>query len=109
MIPCDAEVPMVASGFAKAKSDARRRFQRYLPLAEIRPEERGWTTLTLAVIRRMGKPTLSLQDIYARAAEFAAVYPGNRNIPAKIRQQLQVLRDLGILSFEGRGSYRLLA
>jgi type II restriction enzyme len=30
------------------------------------------------------------------------------HIPDKIRQQLQVLRDLGLLEFLGAGSYRLL-
>ena len=32
----------------------------------------------------------------------------NRNIQPKIRQQLQVLRDLGLLEFLGVGEYRLL-
>jgi len=31
----------------------------------------------------------------------------NHNIRPKIRQQLQILRDLGFLEFLGDGSYRL--
>ena len=31
----------------------------------------------------------------------------NRHVRDKIRQQLQVLRDLGLLEFRGDGSYRL--
>ena len=31
----------------------------------------------------------------------------NRHVRPKIRQQLQVLRDLGLLDFLGGGSYRL--
>jgi len=31
----------------------------------------------------------------------------NRHVRAKIRQQLQILRDLGSLHFLGRGRYRL--
>jgi hypothetical protein len=34
------------------------------------------------------------------------LHPANRNVQAKIRQQLQVLRDLGHLDFLGNGSYR---
>src|SRR5215471_3846647 len=34
--------------------------------------------------------------------------PANRNIQPKIRQQLQELRDLGLLEFLGRDLYRLL-
>jgi hypothetical protein len=35
------------------------------------------------------------------------LYPGNRNVRPKIRQQLQMLRDRGWLEFTGRGRYRL--
>ena len=33
-------------------------------------------------------------------------YPSNHNIRPKIRQQLQVLRDRGIIEFLGNGNYR---
>jgi predicted RNA-binding Zn-ribbon protein involved in translation (DUF1610 family) len=36
-----------------------------------------------------------------------AIYPNNRHVKQKIRQQLQVLRDLGYLDFVSRGYYRL--
>lgn len=35
-------------------------------------------------------------------------YRNNRNIEAKIRQQLQYLRDLGLVKFEGNGVYKKL-
>ena len=35
-----------------------------------------------------------------------AKYPLNRNVRAKIRQQLQILRDKGLVRFVGRGRYR---
>ncbi|MCB9805226.1 hypothetical protein H6769_06530 [Candidatus Peribacteria bacterium] len=34
-------------------------------------------------------------------------YQGNNNIEAKIRQQLQLLRNNGYLDFIGRGKYKL--
>ncbi len=34
--------------------------------------------------------------------------PANRNVQPKIRQQLQVLRDMGFVEFLGAGRYRLL-
>ncbi|MGI0085759.1 MAG: DpnI domain-containing protein, partial [Nitrososphaerales archaeon] len=33
--------------------------------------------------------------------------PNNAHIRDKIRQQLQVLRDMGLIEFLGSGSYRL--
>jgi type II restriction enzyme len=34
------------------------------------------------------------------------LHPANRHVRDKIRQQLQVLRDLGLIEFLGRGGYR---
>ncbi|MCC7268444.1 MAG: hypothetical protein IT546_14060, partial [Caulobacteraceae bacterium] len=48
-----------------------------------------------------------LADVYAFEDRLARLYPGNRNVRPKIRQQLQVLRDQGYLDFVGRGLYRL--
>jgi type II restriction enzyme len=60
------------------------------------------------MIRSLGSEAFSLDDLYRRELLFSAVYPANRNVRAKIRQQLQVLRDLGYVEFCGRGTYRLL-
>jgi type II restriction enzyme len=35
------------------------------------------------------------------------IYPNNRHVRQKIRQQLQVLRDHRYLDFVSRGNYRL--
>ena len=34
------------------------------------------------------------------------LHPDNRHVLDKIRQQLQVLRDMGFVEFLGRGRYR---
>ncbi|MGH7940455.1 MAG: hypothetical protein ACREFR_05225 [Limisphaerales bacterium] len=46
-------------------------------------------------------------DVYAHERELAQLHPDNRHIKDKIRQQLQVLRDLGILSQSRRGDWRI--
>ena len=58
----------------------------------------------------LSAPTeFSLQDFYkAFEGRLAAIHPENRNVQPKIRQQLQVLRDHGVLQFLGRGRYRVL-
>lgn len=83
----------------------RRQFKRFLPLADLSADQRGWTTLTLRIIRNLGKPVFSLRDLYERERQFSMAYPANRHVRPKIRQQLQVLRDLGVVSFEGNGVY----
>jgi len=37
----------------------------------------------------------------------ARLHPGNHHVREKIRQRLQVLRDLGLLEFHGDGHYSL--
>ena len=46
--------------------------------------------------------------MYGFEARLGALYPGNNNVRAKIRQQLQVLRDAGLVAFLGGGRYRLV-
>jgi type II restriction enzyme len=51
----------------------------------------------------------SLQDFYsAFEGSLAALHSENRNVRPKIRQQLQVLRDHGVLQFLTAGRYRIL-
>jgi type II restriction enzyme len=107
-IPPDGEIKVIAAGIPHLKSETRSRFRQFLPLASLSATQRGWTTLTLGIVRKLNRRHFSLGDLYVREEEFSAAYPGNRNVRAKIRQQLQNLRDLGVLSFEGHGEYQLL-
>lgn len=105
----DGEIQIVEEGKAKPMSDVRQQFRRFAPLSTIALKERGWITLTLSVARSLLKKRFSLSDLYARERVFEVVYPQNRNVRAKIRQQLQVLRDLGVIQFEGRGLYSFIS
>jgi type II restriction enzyme len=51
----------------------------------------------------------TLEDVYKYEQELRRRYPENRNIRPKIRQQLQFLRDLGLIEFlSNDGEYRRL-
>jgi len=106
-IPPDGEVSLIESGSIVPKADVRRKFQRYVPLGDLSAGERGWAALTLKVARDLSKQAFNLSELYKKENEFASVYPRNRHIREKIRQQLQVLRDLGVLRFKGNGRYEL--
>jgi type II restriction enzyme len=108
-ISVDGEIDVIRNGIVLPKSAVRGNFKRYLPLENFSADRRGWATLTLKIVRSLFKPRFSLSDLYEREALFAAIYPGNRHIRAKIRQQLQLLRDLGVIRFESRGFYSLIA
>ena len=57
----------------------------------------------LNVVSRCGKPEFTNADVYAQAGHFQLLYPENRHVREKIRQQLQVLRDTGFLTHTSRG------
>jgi len=59
----------------------------------------GWLKL---VYEKLPSETFRTGDMYQYVEEFKKIYPENRNIKAKIRQQLQYLRDMGLVKNPGR-------
>jgi len=47
----------------------------------------------------------TLNEIYEYLFYFKKLYPNNNNLKAKIRQQLQLLRNKGYIEFIGNGEY----
>ena len=70
-------------------------------------EAKGWLLDVLLCVERIKKKEFSLEDVYAFEAHLKAKHPLNNNVQAKIRQQLQFLRDKNVIEFLGRGQYRL--
>jgi type II restriction enzyme len=108
LIAVDAQIPLVKDGRASEPDVVRAVFRQFNRLGDLSLNARGWATLTLRIIRSLQTSKFSLDDLYLREPLFSRVYPANRNVRAKIRQQLQVLRDMGYLEFCSRGTYRLL-
>ena len=77
-------------------------------LRKSKGELRGWLLDTLKCIELLDKKEFSLSELYSFEAFLKLKHPQNNNIQAKVRQQLQILRDYGYLSFTKRGEYRLL-
>ena len=107
-IPSDARISIVRDRkFVSAKA-VREQYVRVLPFKRLTPEKRGWTLDVLNVLRKLGKAEFALADVYTAEHGLARLHPANRHVRDKIRQQLQVLRDLGFVKFLGAGEYRLL-
>ena len=90
-----------------AKADVRHAWERARPLRRVDPNARGWLLEVLKAVEAIGAPEFDLDAVYAAEPRLAARFPANRHVRPKIRQQLQVLRDAGLLRFLGRGRYRL--
>lgn len=106
-IPAHARIPIIQEGNVRPTQSVREAYQRLRPLEKLQVEKRGWTLDVLQVVQSLNKKEFSLQDVYAHAEALGRLHPANRHVRDKIRQQLQVLRDMGLLDFLGGGSYRL--
>jgi putative restriction endonuclease len=72
-----------------------------------------WLDFTQSTIEgycnERGLRTFTLDDfVKAKLSDFEAIWPENKHAREKVRQQLQVLRDRGMVTFvDGKGTYTL--
>ena len=67
---------------------------------------KGWILDVMNCVDAIQNDTFSLNEIYLFEQELKEKYPNNNFIKDKIRQQLQLLRDKGLIEFKTRGIYR---
>lgn len=70
----------------------------------------GWTRLTLEGISRIKPDVFTMDQVWSVCVPLAATrFPNNQHVREKLRQQMQRLRDLGLVLFLGKGRYERLA
>jgi len=106
-IPAQARIEVVSRGRVLEKAQVLSQWRKTDSLLKSRPETRGWLADALRCVERCSA-TFTLANIYAFEGELAAKHPENHNVRAKVRQQLQILRDLGFVEFLSPGLYRHL-
>lgn len=67
---------------------------------------KGWILDVMKCVDAINKDTFTLDEVYKFEQQLKLKYPNNNFIKDKIRQQLQILRDNGIIEFVGRGIYQ---
>jgi len=75
-------------------------------LAKQNKEARGWTIEVLKIVDSIKDKSFKLQDMYAFEKILKEKFPNNNFVKDKIRQQLQVIRDKGLIEFKGNGLYQ---
>ena len=106
-IPQSGKIFIVRAGQIEPKETVLSKWSRTLFLRDQEQEARGWLIEVMKCVETIGKREFQIEDIYAFEAKLSHLYPDNRNVRPKIRQQLQFLRDRGYLDFVSRGYYRL--
>ena len=67
---------------------------------------KGWILDIMGCLDLIKTETFTLDEVYRFEHKLKQKYPNNRFIKDKIRQQLQLLRDKGIIEFVSRGKYK---
>ena len=111
-VPEAGKVRLIREGVFTPKAEVLAKFRETLFLRRAGAGSRGWLIEVLkcaeAAAAAAGEGAFTLEDMYGFEGRLAALYPGNNNVRPKIRQQLQGLRDAGLVAFLGGGQYRLV-
>ncbi|MBN2101291.1 MAG: restriction endonuclease [Candidatus Aenigmarchaeota archaeon] len=107
-IPEDGRIPIIRNEEIISKEKVNKAWKRMSFLNEKRPELRGWTSDVLKCVEDLRKEQFILKDVYKFEDYLKELHPANNNIKAKIRQQLQILRDKNLLEFNSRGEYKII-
>lgn len=109
-VPEAGRIDLVEDGEVFDPAIAREQFEETAFLTGGDAEARDWTTAVMDCIDELPVEPgdrFELADVYGFEDWLAEQYPDNQHVRAKIRQQLQVLRDEGYVEFLGDGEYRL--
>ena len=105
-IPLQGRISIIYDMKIVDKSIVQKNVKRAFAMRIDNLESRGWLFDILHCINGIATTEFSLAQIYQFESMLEIKHPGNHNIRPKIRQQLQVLRDRGIIEFLGNGKYR---
>ena len=106
-VPESGKVFLVKDQQLIPRDNVTEQFQKTLFLRTQSIASRGWTLDILQCTDKL-EANFSLNQVYAFADLLKLKYPENNHIKDKIRQQLQILRDRGIIEFIQRGHYQKL-
>jgi type II restriction enzyme len=106
-LPAAARIPLMSHDAPRPRDQVLAHWRRTQFLADQSLQTRRWLSDVLRCAETVARPEFTLVDMYAFESHFAQLYPNNRHVRQKIRQQLQVLRDHGLIEFLGAGAYRL--
>jgi type II restriction enzyme len=105
-IPDAGRIFVVRGGHPEPRETVIDLWKRTLFLREQNVASRGWLVEVMKCVDAIGKREFSLREVYQFERHLSSLYPDNRHVRQKIRQQLQVLRDHDYLDFVSRGYYR---
>ena len=106
-VPIQGRISIVKDGQPVNEEQVRKDLKTAEMLSVANLEARGWLLDMLKCVNEIKSEEFRLRDFYERFENrLQALHPDNHHVRDKIRQQLQELRDRGIIEFVTRGVYR---
>jgi len=105
-IPDQGKLSIIRDGKETGITEVLSRYKKLTALQTNNLKRRGWTMDVLNCVNKISSEVFTLRDIYEFANQLSKNHSENHNVEAKIRQQLQFLRDKGFIEFIGRGIYK---
>jgi len=107
-IPQTGKIFFVKNHRVEPKDKVIAEWQKTLFLREEKETSaKGWLLDIMNCVEKLGNKEFSLDEAYTFESILSKKHPENKHIKAKVRQQLQILRDKGYLEFVDRGKYKL--
>lgn len=107
-IPEEGRIYIVQDGREQPMESIISKVEKTDFIRQYKMNARGWILDILNCVNKIETNEFSLDQMYQFEDWLAVKYPDNHHIREKIRQQLQILRQKGIIEFKGRGYYRKL-
>lgn len=105
-IPLQGKIPVITNGYPVRSEDVITNYNHIKQLQKNTLDSRGWVIDILNCVNNIRSDEFTLNDMYQYHDYLQEKYKNNNNINAKIRQQLQFLRDKGFIIFLGNGNYK---
>lgn len=105
-IPIQGRINIISNGNVEDVATIVNKVNKSTNLEMTDINARGWVMDILNCVNLVPNEEFQLSDVYSFEEVLSIKHPKNNNIQAKIRQQLQFLRDKGYIEFLGHGRYR---
>ncbi len=108
-LPEEAFLYLIKEGEIKDRKKVREQWEQFHFMKNQSLSFRGWTSDVWKCVGNLGKKEFTLQEMYEFEKHLQELHPENDHVKDKIRQQLQKLRDEGVIEFvDNNGKYRIL-
>lgn len=105
-VPESGQIYLIKNSIVLPKNEVKEKWNKTIFLKRKKGISKGWLIDILNCIDRIHSVVFTLDEVYKFEKELQLKYPNNNFIKDKIRQQLQILRDKGLIEFQSRGIYK---